>query len=134
MVFDLASTYTSIEVVGQPGSKKWKVLFHRRGMSPVVVDSTMVDAHDFMRVLRFFRPGIGSGRHDGGPGLDPVAELAVAGVLVDTAAALDGACRGQVVVVARHERPVDAEPAARRTARPSARDACPSRRRDGRTE
>jgi hypothetical protein len=59
MVFDLASTYTAIEVVGQPGRKNWKVLFHRRGMSPVLVDSTMVDAHDFMRVLRFFRPGIG---------------------------------------------------------------------------
>jgi hypothetical protein len=61
MVFDLASTYTAIEVVGRPGSKKWKVLFHRRGMSPVVVDASMVDARDFMRVLRFFRPDLGPG-------------------------------------------------------------------------
>ena len=25
LVFDLASTYTAIEVTGKPGSKKWKV-------------------------------------------------------------------------------------------------------------
>jgi len=58
MVFDLVSTYTPIQVIGQPGSKKWKVLFQRRGMTPVVVDSSMVDPHDFMRVLRFFRPDL----------------------------------------------------------------------------
>jgi hypothetical protein len=58
MVFDLASTYTPIQVIGRPGSKKWKVLFQRRGMTPVVVDSSMVDPQDFMRVLRFFRPDL----------------------------------------------------------------------------
>jgi hypothetical protein len=58
MVFDLASTYTDIQVVGRPGSKKWKVLFVRRGMSPVVIDGTMVDPVDFMRVLKFFRPDL----------------------------------------------------------------------------
>ena len=56
MVFDLASTYTAIEVVGKPGSKKWKVQFLRRGMPPVIVDSTMVDGRDFMRILSFYRP------------------------------------------------------------------------------
>ena len=30
----------------------------RRGMSPVVVDSTMVDGRDFMRILRFYRPDL----------------------------------------------------------------------------
>ena len=56
LVFDLASTYTAIEVIGRPGSKKWKVSFLRHGMSPVVVDSTMVDGRDFMRILSFYRP------------------------------------------------------------------------------
>jgi hypothetical protein len=55
-VFDLASGYTDIEVVGKPGSKTWKVLFRRSGQPPVVVDSSMVDGRDFMRILSFFRP------------------------------------------------------------------------------
>ena len=55
-VFDLTSHYTPIEVVGKPGTKKWKVLFHRRGMAPLVIDRSMVDSKDFMRVLGFFRP------------------------------------------------------------------------------
>ena len=55
-VFDLASQYTRFEVHGEPGHRGWKVLFPRRGMPPFAVDATMVDPHDFMRVLRFFRP------------------------------------------------------------------------------
>ncbi len=55
MVFDLTSRYTTIEVVGRPGSKKWKVLFLRRGVPPVVVDATMVDGREFMKILGFFR-------------------------------------------------------------------------------
>ena len=55
-VFDLASTYTPIKVVGDPGRRGWKVMFLRRGMRPFVVDGSMVDPHEFMRVLRFFRP------------------------------------------------------------------------------
>jgi hypothetical protein len=62
MVFDLASSYTAIEVVGRPGSKKWKVLFLRRGLAPVTVDSTMVDGREFMRVLGFFRPEVARAR------------------------------------------------------------------------
>ena len=57
-VFDLTSHYTPIEVLGKPGSKKWKVLFLRRGMAPAVIDSTMVDGKDFMRILGFFRPDL----------------------------------------------------------------------------
>jgi len=56
IVFDLTSHYTPIEIVGKPGSKKWKVHFLRRGMAPVTVDSTMVDGKDFMRILGYFRP------------------------------------------------------------------------------
>jgi hypothetical protein len=55
-VFDLSSKYTLIEVHGEPGRRGWRVLFPRRGMAPFAIDATMVDADDFMRVLRFFRP------------------------------------------------------------------------------
>jgi hypothetical protein len=56
MVFDLASAYTSIDVLGRPGTRKWKVHLLHQGMVPVTVDSTMVDGREFMRVLGFFRP------------------------------------------------------------------------------
>jgi len=59
-VFDLASTYTAVEVSGKPGSKKWKVQFLRRGAPPMTVDETMVDGRDFMRILTFFRPDLAS--------------------------------------------------------------------------
>ena len=55
-VFDMASEYTLVEVYGEPGRRGWKVLFPRRGMEPFAVDATMVDPHEFMRVLRYFRP------------------------------------------------------------------------------
>lgn len=55
-VFDLKSSYTPIEVDGEPGVRGWRVLFHRRGMAPFVIDSTMVDPAEFMRVLRHHRP------------------------------------------------------------------------------
>lgn len=55
--FDLASDYTPIEIVGEPGSRKWKVLFHRKSMAPFVVDASMVDPVEFSRVVRHYRPG-----------------------------------------------------------------------------
>lgn len=55
-VFDLASRYTPIEVVGEPGERGWRVLFLRRGMTPYVIDSSVVDPHEFMAVLRRYRP------------------------------------------------------------------------------
>lgn len=55
-VFDLASTYTPIEVIGEPGKRGWQVLFLRRSMSPFVIDASMVDPEEFMKVLRRFRP------------------------------------------------------------------------------
>ncbi len=54
--FDLASSYAPIEVVGEPGSRGWKVLIERRGMAPYVIDSSMVDPAEFMRVLHHYRP------------------------------------------------------------------------------
>jgi hypothetical protein len=55
-VFDLSGGYTPIEVVGRPGDRGWKVLFLRRNMDPFVIDSSMVDPHEFMKVLRRYRP------------------------------------------------------------------------------
>lgn len=56
-VFELASTgFTPIEVRGRPGQRNWQVLFVRRGMEPFVVDASMVDPHEFMDVLRRYRP------------------------------------------------------------------------------
>lgn len=55
-VFDLAQSFTPIEVQGRPDERRWRVFFLRRGMSAYVVDASMVDPHEFMRVLRYFRP------------------------------------------------------------------------------
>ena len=54
--FDLAGDYTPVEVVGEPGRRGWQVLFHRRSMTPYVIDASMVDPVRFMRVLRSYRP------------------------------------------------------------------------------
>jgi len=56
--FDLASKHTPIEMHGEPGDRRWKVLILRRSMSPYVVDASMVDPAEFTRVLRYFRPEI----------------------------------------------------------------------------
>jgi hypothetical protein len=58
---DLTSTYTPVEVQGQPGKHDWKVVFRRRDMSPFVIDHSMVDPAEFMRVLRYYRPGVDAG-------------------------------------------------------------------------
>jgi hypothetical protein len=55
-VFELAGSFTPIEVVGRPGDRGWKVLFLRRNMDPFVVDSSMVDPHEFMDVFRRYQP------------------------------------------------------------------------------
>lgn len=55
---DLTSSYTPVEVHGRPGRHGWKVVFRRRDLSPFVIDHSMVDPHEFMRVLRYYRPGV----------------------------------------------------------------------------
>jgi hypothetical protein len=42
-------------VIGRPGDRDWRVLFHRRGMGPYVVDASMVDPAEFMRLLHAHR-------------------------------------------------------------------------------
>lgn len=54
--FDLADPHTPVSVEGQPGESGWQVTFTRRSMSPVVIDSSMVDPAEFMRVFDTHRP------------------------------------------------------------------------------
>lgn len=58
LTFDLTSPLTPIEVHGKPGRASWKVVFRRGDMSPFVIDHTMVDGPEFMRVLRYYRPSV----------------------------------------------------------------------------
>lgn len=57
-LFDLGNPHTSIEVRGRPGSRGWKVLFHRRAMAPFVIDASMVDPAAFTEVLLLHRPDL----------------------------------------------------------------------------
>lgn len=57
-LFDLGNPHTAIEVRGRPGSRGWKVLFHRRAMAPFVVDPSMVDPVAFTEVLLHHRPDL----------------------------------------------------------------------------
>lgn len=54
--FDIRGAKSTVEMQGQPGDSGWQVRFLRRGMDPFVVDSSMVDPHDFVRQLHQFRP------------------------------------------------------------------------------
>ena len=56
--FDLTSPNTKIEQSGKPGQRGWRVLILRRSMSPVTIDSRMVDPRTFMEALRQWRPDL----------------------------------------------------------------------------
>ncbi|HWI42591.1 MAG TPA: hypothetical protein VNS81_03155 [Nocardioides sp.] len=56
--FDLRKPETSVDMVGRPGESGWAVHFGRRGLDPFVVDGSMVDAEEFVRQLREYRPGL----------------------------------------------------------------------------
>lgn len=56
--FDVRNEHTLIDMVGQPGDSYWQVQFHRKGMDDFVVDADMVDAEEFVRQLREYRPNL----------------------------------------------------------------------------
>ncbi len=56
--FDLASPATSIEMVGAPGRRGWRILLPRRGLSPVSVDARTVDPKSFTEAVRQWRPDL----------------------------------------------------------------------------
>jgi len=54
--FDLRKPSTRVEMQGRPGESGWAVRFPRRHLDPFVVDGSMVDAEEFTRALREYRP------------------------------------------------------------------------------
>lgn len=56
--FDVKHEGTLIDMVGQPGDNYWQVHFHRKGMDDFVVDADMVNAEEFVRQLREYRPNL----------------------------------------------------------------------------
>ncbi|KAA1421492.1 hypothetical protein F0U44_04165 [Nocardioides humilatus] len=54
--FDVRNEGTKLEMQGSPGDSYWQVRFYRKGMDPFVVDTDMVDAEEFVRQLREWRP------------------------------------------------------------------------------
>jgi hypothetical protein len=58
--FDLTTPNTKVEMVGQPGERRWKVLFLRKGMAPYEVTARLVDPEPFVDALRPWRHQLGS--------------------------------------------------------------------------
>ncbi|HET6937345.1 MAG TPA: hypothetical protein VFI19_02020 [Nocardioides sp.] len=54
--FDLTTPDTKVEMVGRPGSRRWKVLFLRKGMAPYEVNAGLVDPEPFVEAIRPYRP------------------------------------------------------------------------------
>ncbi|WP_300601179.1 hypothetical protein, partial [uncultured Nocardioides sp.] len=57
-LFELTSAHTHLEQVGTPGRPGWKVLVHRRGMHPFEITRGMVDPHEFLDAVRYYRPDL----------------------------------------------------------------------------
>jgi hypothetical protein len=53
--FDLASPRTELEVLGSPRDRRWKVLVHRTGLSPYIIDGATVDPVRFTEALETLR-------------------------------------------------------------------------------
>jgi hypothetical protein len=58
--FDLTTPNTKAEMVGEPGDRRWKVLFLRKGMAPYEVNARLVDPQEFADALRPWRPRLGA--------------------------------------------------------------------------
>lgn len=56
--FDLRNPQTAVEMFGQPGDPSWSVSFPRRHLEPLVIDGSMVNAHEFVAKLREHRPDL----------------------------------------------------------------------------
>jgi hypothetical protein len=54
--FDLRTSTTQIEMLGEPGDPGWQVRFLRRHLDPFTVDASMVEPGEFVRQLREWRP------------------------------------------------------------------------------
>lgn len=56
--FDLANPRVQLEMPYPPTSRRWRILIHRTGMAPFVVDASMADPQQFTEVMRQFRPNL----------------------------------------------------------------------------
>lgn len=61
---DISGGHTVIAIVGEPGDRRWTVLFERRGLPLVVVNAGMVDPHWFTSALYRLRPELRPGWTD----------------------------------------------------------------------
>jgi hypothetical protein len=46
-------------MVGRAGTRRWKVLFLRKGMAPYEIDARLVDPEQFVEALKPWRPTLG---------------------------------------------------------------------------
>jgi hypothetical protein len=53
--WDLRSPYVPIDVKGKPGRRSWEVQLGRPAGKPYVIDASVVDPREFMRVLTYYR-------------------------------------------------------------------------------
>jgi len=72
-VVDVASPYTPIAIVGEPGERRWTVLIERDGLPLVVITRSMVDPHWFTTVLYRLRPALRPPSGSTRPSSDAVA-------------------------------------------------------------
>ncbi|MCM0621570.1 hypothetical protein, partial [Nocardioides bruguierae] len=56
--FDAYDSATRVEMVGEPGTRQWRVDLSGPGLEPMSVDRSMVDAEEFTRELRRWRPSL----------------------------------------------------------------------------
>jgi len=61
---DISGGHTVIAIVGEPGDRRWTVLFERPGLPLVVVNAGMVDPHWFTSALYRLRPELRPGWSD----------------------------------------------------------------------
>lgn len=61
---DISGGHTVVAIVGEPGDRRWTVLFERPGMPLVVVNAGMVDPHWFTSALYRLRPELRPGWTD----------------------------------------------------------------------
>lgn len=60
-VVELASPYTPVAIIGEPGQRQWTVLAERPGLPLIVINSSMVDPYWFTTALYRLRPELRPG-------------------------------------------------------------------------
>lgn len=61
---EISGNHTTIAIIGEPGHRRWTVLFERPGLPLVVINESMVDPHWFTSALYRLRPDLRPGYDD----------------------------------------------------------------------